>query len=289
MQNNFRTFFLMTLLTVFFVWIGGQIGGQQGLVIAFVMAAVMNLGAYWFSDKMVLRQYRANEVGPDSNSRLYTIVQKLVDNAKMPIPKVYVIPTNSPNAFATGRNPSHAAVCATEGILQILNDDELEGVMAHELTHVKNRDILTSTIAATFAGAITMISRMGMYSGSRNASGNRSNPLFSILILIGAPLAAMAIRMLISRTREYSADAGGSEMSGKPLSLASALKKLHHGVQRKPMQRANPAHAHMFITSPFLGGVQKMFATHPPMEERVRRLEELANSRQYQNREYLDS
>ncbi len=279
----------MTLLTVFFVWIGGQIGGQQGLVIAFVMAAVMNLGAYWFSDKMVLRQYRANEVGPESNSRLYNIVQRLVDNAKMPMPKVYVVPTNSPNAFATGRNPSHAAVCATEGILQILNDDELEGVMAHELTHVKNRDILTSTIAATFAGAITMISRMGMYGGSRNSSGNRSNPLFSILMLIGAPLAATAIRMLISRTREYSADAGGSEMSGKPLALASALKKLHHGVQRKPMQGTSPAHAHMFITSPFLGGVQKMFATHPPMEERVRRLEELATSRQYQKKEHLDS
>ena len=144
----------MTLLTVFFVWIGGQIGGQQGLVIAFVMAAVMNLGAYWFSDKMVLKQYRASEVGPDSNSRLYKIVEELVDNANMPMPKVYVVPNNSPNAFATGRNPNHAAVCATEGIMQILNDDELEGVMAHELTHVKNRDILTSTIAATFAGAI---------------------------------------------------------------------------------------------------------------------------------------
>jgi len=288
MQNNFHTFFLMTLLTVFFVWIGGQIGGQQGLVIAFVMAAVMNLGAYWFSDKMVLRQYRANEVGPESNSRLYDIVQKLVDNAKMPMPKVYVVPTNSPNAFATGRNPNHAAVCATDGILQILDDDELEGVMAHELTHVKNRDILTSTIAATFAGAITMVTRMGMYGGNRS-SNNRSNPLLSILMLIGAPLAATAIRMLISRTREYSADAGGSEISGKPLSLASALKKLHNGVQRKPMLGANPAHSHMFIINPFLGGMQKMFATHPPMEERVRRLEEIANSRQYQNREYLDS
>lgn len=288
MQNNFRTFFLMTLLTVFFVWIGGQIGGQQGLVIAFIMAAVMNIGAYWFSDKMVLRQYRANEVGAESNSRLYNIVKKLVDNAKMPMPKVYVVPNNSPNAFATGRNPKHAAVCATEGILQILNDDELEGVMAHELTHVKNRDILTSTIAATFAGAITMISRMGTYGGARS-SNNRSNPLFSLLMLIGAPIAAMAIRMLISRTREYSADAGGAEISGKPLSLASALKKLHHGVQHRPMRRANPAHAHMFITNPFFGGMQKMFATHPPMEERVRRLEELAGSRQYRNRNYLDS
>jgi len=288
MQNNFRTFFLMTLLTVFFVWIGGQIGGQQGLIIAFIMAAVMNLGAYWFSDKMVLKQYRASEVGPESNSRLFKIVEKLVDNANMPMPKVYIVPNNSPNAFATGRNPNHAAVCATEGIMQILNDDELEGVMAHELTHVKNRDILTSTIAATFAGAITMVSRMGMYGGSRS-SNNRPNPLLSILMLIAAPLAATAIRMLISRTREYSADAGGADISGKPLALASALKKLHNGVQRRPMQKANPAHAHMFITNPFFGRMQKMFATHPPMEERVLRLEELAGSRQYRSRDYLDS
>jgi len=288
MQNNFRTFFLMTLLTVFFVWVGGQIGGQQGLIIAFIMAAVMNLGAYWFSDKMVLKQYRASEVGPESNSRLYKIVEKLVDNTNMPMPKVYVVPNNSPNAFATGRNPNHAAVCATEGIMQILNDDELEGVMAHELTHVKNRDILTSTIAATFAGAITMISRMGMYGGSRS-SNNRPKPLLSILMLIAAPLAATAIRMLISRTREYSADAGGAKISRKPLALASALKKLHNGVQRRPMRKANPAHAHMFITNPFFGGMQKMFATHPPMEERVRRLEELAGSRQYRGSDYLDS
>ena len=237
---------------------------------------------------MVLKQYRASEVGPESNSRLYNIVAKLVDNAQMPMPKVYVVPNNSPNAFATGRNPNHAAVCATEGIMQILNDDELEGVMAHELTHVKNRDILTSTIAATFAGAITMVSRMGMYGGSRS-SNNRSNPLLSILMLIAAPLAATAIRMLISRTREYSADAGGADISGKPLALASALKKLHNGVQRRPMQKANPAHAHMFITNPFFGRMQKMFATHPPMEERVLRLEELAGSRQYRSRDYLDS
>lgn len=288
MQNNFRTFFLMTILTVFFVWIGGQIGGQQGLVIAFIMAAVMNLGAYWFSDKMVLKQYRASEVGPESNSRLYKIVEKLVGNTNMPMPKVYVVPNNSPNAFATGRNPNHAAVCATEGIMQILNDDELEGVMAHELTHVKNRDILTSTIAATFAGAITMVTRMGMYGGTRS-SNNRTSPLLSILMLIGAPLAATAIRMLISRTREYSADAGGAEISGKPLALASALKKLHNGVQRRPMQKANPAHSHMFIANPFFGGMQKMFATHPPMDERVRRLEELAGSRQYRSGDYLDS
>ena len=204
------------------------------------------------------------------------------------MPKVYVVPSNSPNAFATGRNPSHAAVCATEGIMQILDDDELEGVMAHELTHVKNRDILTSTIAATFAGAITMISRMGQYGGVRN-QGGRTNPIISLLILIGAPLAATAIRMLISRTREYSADAGGAEISGKPLSLASALKKLHHGIKRTPMKKTNPAHSHMFIVNPFFGGMQKMFATHPPMDERVRRLEELAGSRQYRSRDYLDS
>lgn len=289
MQNNFRTFFLMTILTVFFVWIGDVIlPGGQGVIMAFVIAAVMNLGAYWFSDKMVLRQYRANEVGPEDNSRLYNIVEKLVDSSGMPMPKVYSIPTNSPNAFATGRNPKHAAVCATEGIMQILDDDELEGVMAHELTHVKNRDILTSTIAATFAGAITMVSRMAAYGGGRS-SDSRSNPLMGLLVMIGAPIAAMAIRMLISRTREYAADAGGADMSGKPLALASALQKLHNGVQRRPMQKVNPAHSHMFITNPFLGGLQKMFATHPPMEERVYRLEELANSRQFKSRDYLDS
>jgi len=287
MQNNFRTFFLMTLLTVFFVWVGGQIGGQQGLIIAFIMAVVMNFGAYWFSDKVVLRQYRAGEVGPEDNSRLYNIVEKLVDSSSMPMPKVYVVPTNSPNAFATGRNPNHAAVCATEGIMQILDDDELEGVMAHELTHVKNRDILTSTIAATFAGAITMLSRMSAY-GGRGRSGS-SSPLNSILILIGAPLAATAVRMLISRTREYAADSGAAEMSGKPLALASALKKLHLGAKHRPMNGVNPAHSHMFIANPFLGGLQKMFSTHPPMEERVLRLEELAGSRRYKNRDYLDS
>ena len=265
----------MTLLTIFFVWIGGQLGGQQGLIIAFVLAIIMNFGAYWFSDKMVLRQYRANEVKQESNSRLYNIVAKLVDKSNMPMPKVFVVPNGSPNAFATGRNPNNAAVCATEGIMQLLNDDELEGVMAHELAHVKNRDILTSTIAATFAGAITMLSRMGMYSGSRN-SNSRSNPLLSILMLVGAPLAATAIRMLISRTREYSADAGGAEISGKPLALASALKKLHIGIQRKPLINANPSHAHMFIANPFFGNMQKLFSTHPPMEERVRRLEKLA-------------
>jgi len=288
MQNNFRTFFLMAVLTVFFVWVGGQLGGQQGLIMAFVMAALMNLGAYWFSDKMVLRQYRASEVGPESNSRLYRIVEKLVNKTDMPIPKVFRIPSNSPNAFATGRNPSHAAVCATDGIMQILDDDELEGVMAHELTHVKNRDILTGTIAATFAGAITMVSRMSQYGGVRN-QGGRSNPINSILILVGAPIAAMAIRMLISRTREYAADVGGAQISGKPLSLASALKKLHHGIRRNPMRAANPAHSHMFIANPFFGGLKKMFATHPPMEERVRRLEELANSRQFRSSDYLDS
>lgn len=288
MQNNFRTFFLMAVLTAFFVWIGDQLGGQQGMIIAFVVAAAMNFWAYWFSDKMVLKRYRASEVGQEDGSRLYKIVERLADNADLPMPRVFVVPSKNPNAFATGRNPQHAAVAATEGILQLLDDNELAGVMAHELTHVKNRDILTSTIAATMAGAIAMISRMGMYGGMRS-SNNRSNPLASILMLVGAPLAAMAIRMLISRTREYAADAGGAEISGQPLALANALNKLHHGVKRFPLENQNPAHSHMFIMNPFFGGMKKMFATHPPVEERIAKLEELANTRQYRNRDYLDS
>lgn len=288
MQNNFRTFFLMAVLTAFFVWIGDQLGGQQGMIIAFVVAAAMNFWAYWFSDKMVLKRYRASEVGQEDGSRLYKIVERLADNADLPMPRIFVVPSKNPNAFATGRNPQHAAVAATEGILQLLDDNELAGVMAHELTHVKNRDILTSTIAATMAGAIAMISRMGMYGGMRS-SNNRSNPLVSILMLVGAPLAAMAIRMLISRTREYAADAGGAEISGQPLALANALNKLHHGVKRFPLENQNPAHSHMFIMNPFFGGMKKMFATHPPVEERIAKLEELANTRQYRNRDYLDS
>jgi len=273
MKSNTRTFLLMTVLTVMFVWVGGQLAGRSGAIIAFIAAAAMNFFGYWFSDKMVLKSYRAKEVGPDDNSRLYNIVASLVKNAGIPMPKVYIIPQQTPNAFATGRNPQHAAVAATEGILQLLNDDEISGVMAHELAHVKNRDTLTSTIAATFAGAIAMLAQFARFS---SRSSNRQNPLGSLLLIVGAPLAAMMIRSLISRVREYAADKGGATISGQPLALANALNKLQHGVARYPISRGNAAHSHLFIINPFLGGLQKLFSTHPPTEERIRRLEEMS-------------
>jgi heat shock protein HtpX len=265
---------LMVGLTVLLVVVGGAIGGRQGAILAFMIAAALNFYSYWFSDKLVLRHYRAQEVGPNDGGRLFQTVAELSQRAGLPMPKVYLIPQKAPNAFATGRNPQHAAVAATAGILEILDDDELAGVMAHELSHVKNRDILTGTIAATFAGAIAMLGQFARFGAA--GSRQRSNPLALLLIIIGAPLAAMAIRMAISRTREYAADEGGAEISGKPLGLASALDKLQRSATRVPMTRGNPGHAHMFIVNPFLGGLQKLFSTHPPAEERIRRLEMLA-------------
>jgi heat shock protein HtpX len=277
MNNSIRTFLLMTVLTVLFVWIGGELGGRNGAVLAFVAAGAINFFSYWFSDKMVLKRYQAQEASPDNNPRLYNMVAELVSKANLPMPKVYTIPEKNPNAFATGRNPSHAAVAATDGILNLLNDKELSGVMAHELTHVKNRDILTGTIAATFAGAIAMLGQFSRFSGSNRQSSK--NPIMLILIMVGAPLIAIVIRMAISRVREYSADKGGAEISGEPLGLASALNKLQHGVQQIPISNGNPAHAHMFIVNPFIGGFQKLFSTHPPAEERIRRLKEMAQRR----------
>ena len=262
MSNNVRTFLLMTVLTVLFVWIGGQVGGRQGAMLAFIAAASMNFFAYWSSDKMVLSQYRAQKAEPDS--RLYKIVESLIQRANLPMPKVYIIPEQTPNAFATGRNPQHAAVAATEGILNILNDEELSGVMAHELTHVKNRDILTGTIAATLAGALAMLGQFAQFGAVSRDPNRRQNPLGMIFILVGAPLAGMIIRSMISRTREYAADAGGAEISQKPLGLARALQKISQGVQQVPLQRGNAAQAHMFIVNPFLGGLQRLFSTHPP-------------------------
>ena len=264
----------MAVLTVIFVWVGGYLGGRQGALIAFAMAAAMNFMGYWFSDKMVLGRYRAQQVGPESNPRLYNIVNRVAKQANLPMPKIYIIPQQTPNAFATGRNPEHAAVAATEGILQLLDDDELEGVMAHEMAHVKHRDILTGTIAATFAGAIAMLAQFASFGAGRSRS--RQNPIGLLLIIVGAPLAAMLIRMMISRVREYAADAEGARVSGKPLGLANALNKLTQGVQRFPMQRGNPAHSHLFIVNPFFGGMQKLFSTHPPIEERIRRLQAMA-------------
>ncbi len=276
MENNFRTFLLMAVLTVLFVWVGGSIAGKSGMVIAFLVAGAINFFAYWFSDKMVLRQYRAQVAEP--GSRLYRIVAEQAQKAHLPMPKVYIIPEQSPNAFATGRNPQHAAVAATAGILNLLDDDELAGVMAHELAHVKHRDILTGTIAATMAGALAMLGRMAQYGAMSRDPNRRQNPLGMILIAIGVPLAAMIIRAMISRTREYAADAGGAAISNKPLGLASALNKISQTVQRVPLSRGNAAHAHMFIINPFMGGLERLFATHPPVQERIRRLQSMAST-----------
>ncbi|HEU4436660.1 MAG TPA: zinc metalloprotease HtpX [candidate division Zixibacteria bacterium] len=281
-MNAFKTFFLFTLMTVLLVAIGGYFGGQQGMVFAFGMAALMNFFAYWFSDKMALAMYGAKKVEeaniPQADKdRLLRITRELAQSARLPMPKVYVIPSPQPNAFATGRNPEHASVAATEGILRLLSDDELSGVMAHELAHVKNRDILIASVAATIAGAIMILSRSAMFFGGNRENRGGGNPIVMILLLILAPLAAMLVQMAISRQREFGADEGGARISHKPLALAEALKKLHNGVQRLPMQNANPATAHMFIVAPFSGKeVMKLFSTHPPVEERIARLYDLA-------------
>jgi heat shock protein HtpX len=277
MGNGLKTALLLGLLSGVLLALGQVLGGTNGLVVAFVFAAIMNLGSYWFSDKIVLRMYRAQEVGP--GHRLYGIVERLTRQAMLPMPKVYVIPDPSPNAFATGRNPDHAAVAATEGILQVLSDAELEGVIGHELTHVKNRDILISSVAATIAAAIMMVGRMAMYAGMFGGYGGRdgdrdrgSNPIALLAMIILAPLAAMLIQMWISRTREFAADAGGARIAGTPYGLVEALKKIDAISKRVPMD-ANPATAHMFIIKPFSGaGLMSLFSSHPPTEARIRAL-----------------
>ena len=276
MSNLVRTFVLMAVLTFLFVWIGGAVGGREGAVVAFLAAAVMNFFAYFFSDKLVLARYRARPATPESEPRLYGIVAELARKANLPMPKVYVVPDRTPNAFATGRSPRHAAVAATEGILELLDDRELSGVMAHELSHVKHRDILTGTIASTMAGAVAMIGRFAMYSGQGQRS--RGNPIMLLLAAIGAPIAATIIRMTISRVREYSADKSGAEISGRPDGLADALEKLSSVGRRGILQNLNAAHSHLFIVNPLagLGGLANLFASHPPMEERVRRLRAMA-------------
>jgi len=278
----FKTLLLFTLLTLLLVAIGGYFGGQNGMIIALGIATVMNFFAYWFSDKMALAMYRAKKVEeadiPQADKdRLVQITRDLATSARIPMPKVYVIPSPQPNAFATGRNPEHASVAATEGILRLLNDDELAGVMAHELAHVKNRDILIASVAATIAGAIMVLSRSAMFfGGSRDDNRGSGNPIVMIMLLILAPIAAMLVQMAISRQREFGADEGGARISHKPLALAEALKKLHNGVQKHPIN-ANPATAHMFIVAPFSGKqVLGLFSTHPPVEERIARLYDLA-------------
>jgi heat shock protein HtpX len=272
MPNGLKTALLLGGLSALLLALGEVLGGANGLVLAFVFAALMNLGSYWFSDKIVLRMYRATEVGP--GHQLYSMVQRLVARADLPMPKVYIIPDPSPNAFATGRNPSHAAVAATEGILRVLSESELEGVIAHELAHVKNRDILISSVAATIAAAIMMIARMAQFGAMFGGHGGRddrggTNPIALLATMLLAPLAAMLIQMAISRSREFAADAGGAAIAGNPYGLAEALRKIDAVSKRVPLD-ANPATAHMFIVKPFSGGgLSSLFSSHPPTEARI--------------------
>jgi heat shock protein HtpX len=277
MANGIKTVLLLGLMSGLVLAVGELVGGANGLVIAFVLAALMNLGSYWFSDKLVLSMYRAQQVGREH--QLYRIVERLTQRAGLPMPKVYIIPDPSPNAFATGRNPSHAAVAATQGILQVLSEHELEGVIAHELAHVKHRDILISSVAATMAAAIIMVARMAQYAALFGGYGGRgddrergNNPIALLAMIILAPLAAFLIQMAISRSREFAADAGGASIAGTPYGLADALRKIDAVSKRVPLD-ANPATAHMFIIKPFTGGgMMSLFSSHPATEARIRAL-----------------
>jgi heat shock protein HtpX len=277
MPNGLKTALLLGLLSGVLLLIGQLLGGASGMMIGFIFAVVMNFGSYWFSDKIVLRMYKAQEVG--AGHRLFGIVERLSRQAGLPMPRVYIIPDPSPNAFATGRNPSHAAVAATEGILQILSDTELEGVIAHELAHVKHRDILISSVAATLAAAIMFAAHsarwammFGGFGGRDDGRDRGNNPLALLAMVILAPLAAGLIQMAISRSREFSADAGGAQIAGTPYGLADALRKIDAASKRVPLD-ANPATAHMFIVKPFSGGgLASLFSSHPPTEDRIRAL-----------------
>ncbi len=278
-MNTLKTTFLMAVLTVLLVTAGAAMGGQGGMTIAFVFALLMNGISYWFSDKIVLRMYRAREVNPEQSPKLYRVVQELCLRAQLPMPKLYIIANETPNAFATGRNERHAAVAVTEGILRILDDAELRGVLAHELAHVKNRDILIGSIAASFAGAISMLANMAqwamIFGGRHDEDREGGHPVAALLMIIVAPIAALLVQMAISRSREFGADATGAALSGDPLSLARALKKLALAAQHRPMN-ATPATAHIFTVSPLTrGGLMSLFSTHPPAEERIRRLESM--------------
>jgi len=274
MSNVIKTALLLGVLSPLLMGIGQALGGAQGLLLGFMFAVVTNFGSYWFSDKIVLSMYSATEVGPDH--RLYQVVSRLANRSGLPMPRVYVIPELSPNAFATGRNPHHAAVAATEGILRILDEEELEGVIAHELSHVKHRDILISSIAATLAATIMMVSRFAMFfGGGRSDERDGMNPVALLATIILAPIAAMLIQAAISRSREFDADAGGAGMTGSPNGLISALKKIESAAKGIPLD-ANPATAHMFIIKPFsVSGLLGLFSTHPPTEDRVRALLQL--------------
>jgi heat shock protein HtpX len=279
-MNTLKSTLLLVTLTVLLVLIGGWVGGRNGMVLAFMISLAMNFFSYFYSDKLALAMYSAKPVTREQLPRAYEVVERLTAKQGLPMPKIYVLPTESPNAFATGRNPQHASVAVTHGILELLDDEELEGVLAHELGHVRNRDILTSSIAATLAGAITMVARMGYwaslfggYGGGRNGRERGGGGLSALLMIILAPLAATLIQLAISRSREYEADATGAAATGNPYALARALQKLDSYSRRIPMQ-ASPTTAHLFIVAPLLGGggFGQLFSTHPPIPDRIRRL-----------------
>lgn len=275
-MNAFKTTVLLTILTVFMILAGEYFGGENGMIIAFVIAAATNFFSYFYSDKIALAMYRAQPATREQLPRAYDVVERLTRKAGIPMPKIYVIPTESPNAFATGRNPQHASVAVTHGILALLNDEELEGVLAHELSHVRNRDILTSSIAATLAGAITILARMAFWFGANaggGGGGRRDRGLGALLMLLFAPFAAMLIQLWVSRTREYEADASGAHLTGNPYALASALEKIAATSQRVPLL-ASPNSAHLFIVAPLLSGATfaNLFSTHPPIQKRIERL-----------------
>ena len=276
MGNAFKTALLLTVLTLLLLFLGRAFGGQQGMLIALIFAAVMNFVSYFFSDKIALAMYRAQPVTREDLPRVYGVVERLTQRVGIPMPKIYVIPTDSPNAFATGRNPSHASVAVTQGILNLLNDEELEGVLAHELGHVRNRDILISSIAATIAGAITYLAQMGkfamIFGGMNRDDRDRGGGFAALLMLILAPIAAMLIHLAVSRSREYEADSTGAHFTGNPYALASALSKLDTYSRRIPMV-ATPSTAHLFIIQPLLGmNFGSLFSTHPPIAKRIERL-----------------
>ena len=284
-MNTLRTTILLAVLTALLVWIGDMFGGRQGAIMALVLAGGMNFFSYWFSDKIVIKMYGGQEVTAQDDPELYGVVQDLTQRAGLPMPRVYVLPQDTPNAFATGRNAEHAAVAVTQGIRRILNKRELAGVLGHELTHVKNRDILVSTIAATLAGAISYLAQMAQWAAifggrERDRDEGGGGILGLLVMMIVAPIAAMLIQMAVSRSREYGADEGGAKVTGDPLALASALRKLEMGAQNIPLEVNNAtanATAHMFIVNPLSGGgLASLFSTHPPMEERIERLEEMA-------------
>lgn len=282
-MNSLKTAFLMSVMMILFLFVGYLVGGRGGMTIAFFFSLAMNFGSYWFSDKVVLTMYRARQVDYNTAPELYSVVQELSHSANLPMPKVYLIEDQTPNAFATGRSPEHAAIAATTGIVNALTREELSGVLGHELAHVRHRDILIGTIAATIVGTITFIAQMAgwaMMFGGRGSSRDDDSGIASLFLIILAPIAATLLQLAISRSREYSADADGARISHNPLALASALKKISTVNQLKQLKNVGPATAHMFIVNPLKGvGIKRLFSTHPPIEDRIKRLEDMANVR----------